>query len=389
MMNDTIRVQTKISARLTPRINTSTALAPPPPSIKPPVTAKKRVTGNLFSCKTSQTLVEFQNKKTSLPDWRIQLQNAVQHRKGGSAETPVFTESSPAALKVAADAPPAEIEIDQAIADPRVANAMRRIAESRKTFHETAPKQKRPVPLRPFGVVSAGKAFSNSTATAAAPARISLAPKPVLVKSPVAEKRDTNKLPPIAPAPEKQTATPVLENVEKILSGSLPTKTAAIHRIEIKTETADIPVSEAPEFQTDEIEDLAPMSMRFGAGLFDFIIGGFAAMILLSPLAFTNANWFTTSSILTFAGTFALVMFAYMTACLGFFGKTMGMRLFQLELVDAVDNEYPTLRQAAINSSIFILTVPFAGAGFLAIFFNEERRGLHDLLSGTILVREF
>ena len=131
------------------------------------------------------------------------------------------------------------------------------------------------------------------------------------------------------------------------------------------------------------------MSMRFGAGLFDFIIGGFATMMLLSPLAFTSANWFTATSFLTFAATCSVVMFVYMTACLGFFGKTMGMRLFQLELVDAVENEYPTLRQASISSSVFIISLAFAGAGFLTIFFNEENRALHDLLSGTILVREF
>jgi uncharacterized RDD family membrane protein YckC len=65
------------------------------------------------------------------------------------------------------------------------------------------------------------------------------------------------------------------------------------------------------------------------------------------------------------------------------------MRLFSLELVDAIENEYPTLRQAAVNSAIFLLSLGVLGAGFLTAFFNEERRALHDLLSGTILVREF
>jgi uncharacterized RDD family membrane protein YckC len=88
-------------------------------------------------------------------------------------------------------------------------------------------------------------------------------------------------------------------------------------------------------------------------------------------------------------GAFALINFVYMTACLGFFGKTFGMRLFSLELVDASENEYPTIKQAAISSAVFLLTLPLAGAGFLPVLFNEENRALHDLLSGTILVREF
>jgi uncharacterized RDD family membrane protein YckC len=92
---------------------------------------------------------------------------------------------------------------------------------------------------------------------------------------------------------------------------------------------------------------------------------------------------------LAFAAVWALVLFFYMTITLGFYGKTIGMRLFSLELVDAVENEYPTLHQAAVNSGLFILSLPFAGAGFLTVFFNEEGRAFHDLVSGTILVREF
>ncbi len=82
-------------------------------------------------------------------------------------------------------------------------------------------------------------------------------------------------------------------------------------------------------------------------------------------------------------------MFVYLTSSIGFFGKTLGMRLFSLELVDAEENEYPTLHQAAVSSSLYILSLVFGGLGFLTIFFNEEKRAMHDLLSGTIIVREF
>ena len=162
-----------------------------------------------------------------------------------------------------------------------------------------------------------------------------------------------------------------------------------IKRIQIRAENFDVDDLETPSTTSEEIEDLAPFSMRFGAGLFDLIIGGFAGMLVLSPIAFTNGDWFTLAGLGTFAATAAIVTFLYMTVCLGFFGKTMGMRLFSLELVDAVENEYPTLRQAAVSSSIFLLSLVFGGAGFLSVFFNEEKRALHDLLSGTILVREF
>ncbi|HEX3101264.1 MAG TPA: RDD family protein, partial [Pyrinomonadaceae bacterium] len=139
----------------------------------------------------------------------------------------------------------------------------------------------------------------------------------------------------------------------------------------------------------DEIDDLAPFSMRFGAGLFDLIIGGFVSALLLSPFAFSGANWTTTFGILTFLAATAIVSFLYMTISVGFFGKTMGMRLFSLEVVDALENEYPTLQQAAISTSIYLISMALAGTGFITALFNEERRAAHDLLSGTIVVREF
>src|SRR5438445_12519999 len=90
MMNDTVReeLQTKITLGINPHIEVKTdptpgraplsprpAMIAPPPAmnVSPPV---KRVdTAGLTVSKTSPTLVEFQNKNASLPDWRIQLQN--------------------------------------------------------------------------------------------------------------------------------------------------------------------------------------------------------------------------------------------------------------------------------------------------------------------------
>ncbi len=402
MMHDSVReeLQTKITPVVLPRIVSREQPKPVrepipqrPLMVAMPI-AKRTETADLAVSKTSPTLVEFQNKNASLPDWRLQLQNAVQQRKGGQSvisaqnDDRTYPTNGGAALKAEIVMPPAP-EVAQNISDPRVANAMRRIDQSRQTFSEpqVAPKKPvmaRPAPARsfPFDVV----APSSRTATAAAPARTPVTseamPRPKLVV-PVAEKRDTNKLPPI------ERVIKIEDLVEeKVTSGALASEFAGIGRIQIKAEHHEIDEADVEIFD-DEIEDLAPFSMRFGAGLFDLIISGFASMVILAPFAFTVSSWSTASGVLIFAATCAIVSFAYMTTCLGFFGKTMGMRLFSLELVDAVENEYPTLQQAAINSSIFLVSLPVCGAGFAAAYFNEERRALHDLVSGTIIVREF
>ncbi|MEO7538794.1 MAG: RDD family protein [Pyrinomonadaceae bacterium] len=407
MMYDTVReeLQTKITSGPLPaarrKIDVAVERKPLPPTKVTPPAARKIQTGGLPVSKTSPTLVEFQNKNASMPDWRLQLQNAVQQRKGAQAITgessgsgTQFSSLGATALKVEI-APRPEPEVVAEISDPRVANAMRRIDESRSTFLEREPIVKRPAAGRPasarpyrFDVVPTAAAASASQA-ATAPTKINDHPKPTLVTpAPVVAKRDTNKLPPV----EKVESGPLLieEPAIRTVETEAPkVEFQPIKRIHIRAEETEMEMIDADVVGPDDIEDLAPFSMRFSAGLFDLIIGAFATGVLLSPLAFTNGDWLTGAGLLTFAGSWAIVSFVYMSACLGFFGKTMGMRLFSLELVDAVDNEYPTLRQAAVNSAIFILSLPICGAGFITAFFNEERRALHDLLSGTILVREF
>jgi uncharacterized RDD family membrane protein YckC len=395
------------------RESASDYVAPTPP-------ARRIETADLNAPKTSPTLVEFQTQKATLPDWRLQIQNAVQQRVGGT--------STAAAVKPATAPPAAKPQpVKQAApaikvpegADPRVAAAVQRVTESRKAFMPKSPAERmaamkpaQPIPARPFNVVEP-RPF-----TPVARETPFVAPKPMpqparpMVASAPALKVDTNKLPKLE-AVVGQTSTSVHRDLETSKANDLQTWPSAvpkirkvepiteppdylpateqgkIERIRIKTEHLEIEATENDDVYQDDIEDLAPISMRFGAGLFDLIIGGFVSMLLLSPVAFSGSNWLNVTGALTFAGVWLLVMFVYMTASIGLQGKTLGMRLFSLELVDAVENEYPTIQQAAVNTALYLVTLPLAGAGFATIFFNEENRALHDLLSGTISVREF
>lgn len=365
-----------------------------------PQSAKIVVTADLVTPKTSPTLVGFQSKNPTLPDWRIQLQNAVQQRRGtstGLATTAVKTEK-PFVGQLSVAPPRAEVvkskEIvgsEPSVSDPRVANALRRINESRKTFLE--PEKKKSFPPSPNNAGSKSYKFdvfqSNAVGTRT-PEEGAPRNKPRLISSvPVVLKRDTNKLPPIAIDSEMAEVDVDDFGVVSDAGRPLPVEFSEIKRIRIKAEELEMGNVSGDGHETEDIEDVALFSMRFGAGLFDLIIIGFATLLLLSPIAFTQSEWLTTAGLFTFAGVCSIAMFLYMTLCLGFYGKTMGMRLFSLELVDAVENEYPTLHQAAVSSSVYLLSLIFGGAGFLTIFFNEEKRAAHDLLSGTILVREF
>ena len=136
-------------------------------------------------------------------------------------------------------------------------------------------------------------------------------------------------------------------------------------------------------------DDLAPFAMRFNAGLFDLIIGAFVSMILLAPFMLSGGEWLTFSGFLAFIATISVVMFVYLTTALGMTGRTLGMRLFSLELIDIEENEYPSFHQAAVSSSVYLLSLICGGIGFLPVLFNEEKRAVHDIVSGTIVVKEY
>lgn len=388
-------VQT-MRVEVTPRVEPAAPTAPraEAPNVAKPVPAVPRVTHEFRSPKTSPTLVEFQAKQTAVPDWRLQLQNSVRQRRGSSTGT-ATPEAVPqqarlatrgaAALK-AEPVPEVKAEPQSSIADPRVANALKRIDHSRKTFTPTTKPSisaaKSPVAREfPFNVVSRN-AEPVAPVAASKKAIVNPAPRPKLIPTFKIEKGgyDTNKLPPLV------SAAAVVDEPE---FGPIDIHETAPEQ-EFILRVEEIAVDETEPAAADEnTDDIAPISMRFNAGLFDVIIGAFSSFVLFSPLVFMGGDWFTGSGLLAFAATWAIVMFIYMTAAIGMYGRTIGMRMFSLEVIDAEENDYPTFHQAAVSAAVYLLTIPVLGLGFLPALFNEEQRAAYDLASGTIVVTEY
>jgi len=409
-MNDTVReeLESKLgkipSGPLSPKPTRMEFVEPPkPPTVAAPApkpalpeqpVRPKTVTAELNKRDTSPTLVGFQPKNPSIPDWRLELQNSIRRRNGGTAATvePAAPQMTSPVSAVAVQNSPAVVPASvPTMKSERVANALRRIEESRRTFATAAtapatvsPPRKAAVPARsfPFNVVERTKTDSKSAV--AAPA-LKPTPKPQLVSSLRIEKKkfDTNKLPPI-PEPNIELPIELAPEQETVVRNE-----AHFERLSIKNEIVIIDEVDAAETEFEEIDDLAPLSMRFGAAVFDLIIGGFAAAILLSPFFIANANLASLSGFLAITGAVIVVMFVYQTATMAFLGRTFGMKLFSIEIIDAEANELPTLHQSAVNSAVYLLSLLLGGIGFLPAFFNEERRTLHDMLSGTILIREY
>jgi uncharacterized RDD family membrane protein YckC len=162
-------------------------------------------------------------------------------------------------------------------------------------------------------------------------------------------------------------------------------------RVEREEELAVTPEPETipvVNIEDAEREEIAPFVFRFNAGLFDFIISGFLSLIILSPFIMLGGNFFNVEGAFAFLVTCSIVMFLYITAAVGLLGRTLGMGLFSLEMIDAEDNDYPTFNQAAVSSCVYLLSLALGGIGFATIFWNKDSRAAHDLLSGTMVVRE-
>ncbi len=345
----------------------------------------KAATTDIAAKPTSPTLVEFHSKNATVPEWRLQLQNAVRQRQGQVKSDPPMAAEPTIALRAklvtsGANALKAEVvEAPQPKAQKNsdLARALERIEKSRQKF--LVEEEIQVVPTSP----KTGKSYpfhiaSRTSEADVKPAEINLPvgsfPKPKLAAPPTLErvKLDTNKLPPLAAQIAESFAAP------PVILGK-----TGVTEIEIARNEAAVEVGE-----TEEYDDCPTFAMRFNAGLFDLIIGSFVSLCLLAPFMLMGGEWLSGAGFFAFAATTAIVMFVYLTTAVGFYGRTFGMRLFSLELVDIEGEEYPTFHQAAVSSSVYLLSLAFGGLGFLTMLFNAEKRAAHDLVSKTIIVKE-
>ena len=67
-------------------------------------------------------------------------------------------------------------------------------------------------------------------------------------------------------------------------------------------------------------------------------------------------------------------------------GQTPGSRLMRITVRGADDGSILRPRRAAVRFAALVLAAIPLLAGFLPILFDERRRGLHDMLAGTVVV---
>lgn len=124
------------------------------------------------------------------------------------------------------------------------------------------------------------------------------------------------------------------------------------------------------------VVDLAALSAVLSAG--SAIVAYLIAIVTGQDVDLTDgrglaAVWWAVASFLYFAGSWAIT------------GQTPGMALFGVRVVRP-DGTAASTRAAVVRTLAFPLSVALFGLGFVGILVQAQRRALHDLIAGTVVV---
>jgi uncharacterized RDD family membrane protein YckC len=123
------------------------------------------------------------------------------------------------------------------------------------------------------------------------------------------------------------------------------------------------------------------------SALADLIAVGILSAPFLALTGLTNFEWRNPRVIGFAAGTFLVVGFLYLTVSVAFTGRTIGMKLFSLRVIDARTGLIPTGSQSAGRSLVYLLSLASAGIALIYLFINHEKHTVHDRFTRTAVIR--
>ncbi|HVF28584.1 MAG TPA: RDD family protein, partial [Pyrinomonadaceae bacterium] len=145
----------------------------------------------------------------------------------------------------------------------------------------------------------------------------------------------------------------------------------------------------APAKPSEEsFDDHAPLAARFVGGVIDLVIIAFIASPFAAIIELTSGAWFDPRVAGSMAGIVVTLMLLYMVVSTGLAGRTFGMWLLSLRVVDVRTAMVPATGQSVRRAVAFVMSLAAFGLGFLYALLDAEGRAAHDHLSGTMVVRD-
>ena len=139
-----------------------------------------------------------------------------------------------------------------------------------------------------------------------------------------------------------------------------------------------------------DVEARAPFALRCGALLVDYtVVIGIAAFATLLARMFGGGSRTAGTTVMEFGFVSALVVALLDLLVLpGLTGRTLGKWATGLR-VERRDGERLDFVSALVRHTVgYLVSLLTLGLGFLLAAFNREGRALHDMIAGTVVVRE-
>jgi uncharacterized RDD family membrane protein YckC len=145
-----------------------------------------------------------------------------------------------------------------------------------------------------------------------------------------------------------------------------------------------------PKVEEKELtyDDHAPRVKRMSAAVSDLLVVALLCAPFAAAIELSIGNWPDPRVSGSMALIAVLLMFLYHTCSVALAGRTLGMHLCSLHIVDARKACVPTTGQCASRAVVYMLSLAAGGLGLLYSLFDAEGRTAHDILSGTVVVRD-
>jgi uncharacterized RDD family membrane protein YckC len=328
------------------------------------------------TAKPTPSLIEFPGiNRNALPEWRKELSERVREKQERKAREAVLEAQGLATVELdAIPATPAILELlpqsEMPPVNPIVEAALKRIerahSQSSPFSHGNAAlatavaydEQRGFAESDKASLIDAETVASNSeTSDEARPERVhnlSVVPNPIVIEE----------------------EAPVVTTKPRRLIGE--TNDPALNYLDTVPTTVLV----------ERREYIAASTMRRALAAFVDLAVLFAlASPLLALNGLTNLDWQNWRVIAFSAASIALVGFLYLTIVTAFTGRTLGMRLCSLRVVDARNGLIPTGSQSAARALVYLLSLVPAGILSLYVLVDSENKTLHDRLTRTAVIR--
>ena len=130
----------------------------------------------------------------------------------------------------------------------------------------------------------------------------------------------------------------------------------------------------------------APAFARLLGAVVDLVVVAVLCAPFAAVVVLTNGNWRDLKVAVTGAAVFSVMSFFYFTISTALTGRTLGMRLLSLRIVDARTGLIPTGKQSAGRALVFLGTILTLGLASLYVLIDRDKQTAHDRLARTTVI---